>query len=128
MQVFLGDFGLATQHSTGQPHESCGTMGYIAPEVLWGPGDYDFSADMWSVGVVFAELLFGRQIFPASSAGSMASCFQQYGNNPHQYLHAKDTPQTNIVVTKEDEALLVGLLIDDVKSRLTVSDALAHFL
>jgi len=114
LQVFLGDFGLATQHSTGQLHASCGTMGYIAPEVLWGPGDYDFSADMWSVGVVFAELLFGRQMFSASSAGSMAICFQQYNNNPHQYLHAKGTPQTDIVATKEDEALLVGLLIDDV--------------
>lgn len=123
----MGDFGLATRHLAGQLHSSCGTLGYIAPEVLWGPGDYDFSADMWSVGVVFAEFLFGRQMFPASSTGSMARSFQQFSNNPLQYLHTKDRPQNDLRITKEDD-LLVGLLTDDVKGRLTASDVLIHFL
>lgn len=56
--VKLGDFGLAKNlKSTSQ--NLIGVMGtplYIAPEVLEETG-YSFPADIWSLGVVFHELM-----------------------------------------------------------------------
>ncbi|XP_076359815.1 ribosomal protein S6 kinase alpha-5-like isoform X1 [Tachypleus tridentatus] len=66
--VVLTDFGLSKEFL---PHETihrtysyCGTIEYMAPEVVRG-GRYghDFSVDWWSVGVLFYELLTGNSPF-----------------------------------------------------------------
>lgn len=68
-RVKVGDFGLAKLLSPAGAEDSevdltmtgqaVGTVDYIAPEVLRGEGDVDHRADLYSLGVMFYELLTG---------------------------------------------------------------------
>jgi len=59
LTVVLADFGLAVHKSPDLDlNDICGTFGYMAPEVAAGES-YEFAADIWSVGIVFYELLAG---------------------------------------------------------------------
>ncbi|KAF9024820.1 Pkinase-domain-containing protein [Hymenopellis radicata] len=66
----LGDFGLA--RAFGIPmrtytHEVV-TLWYRAPEILLGSRHYSTAVDMWSVGVIFAEMATqGQPLFPGDS-------------------------------------------------------------
>jgi eukaryotic-like serine/threonine-protein kinase len=44
-----------------------GTPGYMSPEQIKSAKHVDARADLWSVGVVFYELMTGREAFPAPS-------------------------------------------------------------
>jgi serine/threonine protein kinase len=54
------DFGFAKVLGKGKDkvYTNCGTMGYAAPEVISGQG-YSFSADIWSFGILLAEIITG---------------------------------------------------------------------
>lgn len=56
MQIKIIDFGLSTFFVPGKLKKyKCGTLGYMAPEIL--SGKYDEKVDLWSVGIiVFAYL------------------------------------------------------------------------
>lgn len=63
---FLGDFGLAlyvddpTENRLSFLH---GTVTYRAPEIFMGSEFYSEKFDVWSLGIVFLELLSGRFIY-----------------------------------------------------------------
>jgi serine/threonine protein kinase len=40
------------------------TRWYRAPELLLGCNGYGKPIDMWSLGCIFAELMFGKPLFP----------------------------------------------------------------
>ena len=59
----LIDFGFAKQFKSTKPEDQrtftiCGTPDYTAPEVIKGIGA-SFPADVWSLGVMIAEILTG---------------------------------------------------------------------
>merc|ERR1740123_2619267 len=61
--VKLIDFGFATRlEEQGEVSGTCGTIRYIAPEVLSGRR-YNESADMWSLGTVVYAMLTGRELY-----------------------------------------------------------------
>ena len=66
----LVDFGLAVRRPAGAPplKEICGTLDYMAPEMLGGA--YDEKVDVWAAGVLLYVLLTGRHPFrgPSQSA------------------------------------------------------------
>jgi len=62
-QIKLADFGLSKLAGPSDSQKlACGTLGYVAPEVLSQEG-YNFKADIWSIGVVAYLLLTGRLPF-----------------------------------------------------------------
>jgi calcium-dependent protein kinase len=63
----LIDFGFAKYHERGSTKmsRSCGSLHYIAPEVL--KHSYDEKADMWSIGVIVYMLLTGNPPFYGST-------------------------------------------------------------
>ncbi|KAG0037012.1 Cyclin-dependent kinase 20 [Podila clonocystis] len=84
VQCMISDFGCATPYegltratgenpSNGAEENSqgftfeVGTRAYRAPELLFSSGDYSTSADIWSAGVLFAEMFLGRTLFEADS-------------------------------------------------------------
>ena len=43
-----------------------GTPAYAAPEILNKQTDYDYKVDLWSLGLVLFEMLFGKHIFESA--------------------------------------------------------------
>ena len=63
--IIIADFGLAATVKNGKKlHLPCGSLGYVAPEVLGGSGEgYDTQADIFSIGVILYVMLTGNGCF-----------------------------------------------------------------
>ncbi|KAK6462572.1 kinase-like domain-containing protein [Scheffersomyces coipomensis] len=65
-QLKIADFGLA--RSLGNPNEELSsnvvTRWYRAPELLFGAKHYTVAVDIWSVGIIFAELMLRTPYLP----------------------------------------------------------------
>lgn len=69
--VVIGDFGFAKQGYL-QTTTILGTPLTMAPELLFKlQSSYTNKADLWSIGVVFYQLLFGRVPFDANSQNEL---------------------------------------------------------
>jgi cyclin-dependent kinase 12/13 len=68
-EVRLSDFGLARWECPRNPRYTNRmiTLWYRPLELLYGVENYDQSADIWSAGCIFAELLSGAAPFPGKS-------------------------------------------------------------
>lgn len=65
-ELKLADFGLARAKSVPSrtySHEVV-TLWYRPPDVLLGSTDYSTSLDMWGVGCIFIEMIYGSATFP----------------------------------------------------------------
>lgn len=66
----LADFGLARSFCSDQNGNLTNrviTLWYRPPELLLGSTKYGPAVDMWSVGCIFAELLYGKPILPGKN-------------------------------------------------------------
>ena len=60
--VKVGDFGWSYYSPNELRKTFCGTLEYVAPEIIKGEF-YDDCVDIWSVGVVVYEMLTGKTPF-----------------------------------------------------------------
>ena len=69
--VVIADFGLSRLFREGDPSGRlktiCGTPGWMAPEVVAGPGTYGKEVDLWSGGVLGYFLLSGQLPFESDN-------------------------------------------------------------
>jgi len=79
----LSDFGLARMYGTPKVRLSpqAITLWYKPPELLLGASEYSDSADMWSVGCIFAELLLRRPFLQGnqSDINQLNTIFRVFG-------------------------------------------------
>ena len=68
--IKIADFGFSKNFGEEKLMTSCGSPGYVAPEVLTSES-YDKSVDMWSVGVILYILLCGYPPFYADNAPAL---------------------------------------------------------
>lgn len=96
-EVKLGDLGIARTRlrekfpSTSVGERAKGKLGYLAPEQVRGV-DSDRRADVFSAGVVIAELLMGRPLF--SGGSELAVLLAIRDSKVHPFLeHAAQLPE-----------------------------------
>lgn len=66
--VKICDFGVSKIINPGEViYEKCGTPAYLAPEIIKNEGYKDFSADIWSLGVVLYAMICGKIPFLSDS-------------------------------------------------------------
>ncbi|KAF7639346.1 Protein kinase domain-containing protein [Meloidogyne graminicola] len=111
--VKLCDFGIATKLGAGQKLKgkigAPGTINYLAPEILEA-GEYDFKADIWSLGCVVFEMVEREKAFPGLQ--DLSVC--------HKICN-------RIIVFPEDSklcSLIKGLLEPKQENRPTAEDVL----
>jgi len=86
--IKLIDFGFAKQFKSTKAEDqrtftTCGTPDYTAPEVIKGIGA-SFPADIWSLGVMIAEIYTGTKPFSSGSPKDIYEniiyCRAEYGS------------------------------------------------
>lgn len=114
----LCDFGFATM-SEAKQEEQHGVKGsplYMGPEIIL-TRVYDARADLWSIGVILYECLFGKAPYSSSSLEELLEKVK----NKQQI----DIPH-NAKISSECEDLLTRLLQHDPDKRISFQDFFNH--
>ena len=64
--LHITDFGIAKFFSKNNSHETSGTPGYMAPEVMQG-NNHTYSVDFYAIGVITYELMMGKRPYNGKS-------------------------------------------------------------
>ena len=110
IQVKITDFGLSKIFDPSEKQlDSCGTLSYIAPEVLTKQG-YSHEVDVWSVGCILYKMLTDTAPFAASSQKGII----------HRILESTPDFRMNTFCycSKESKDPLSRLLTKDPKHRI----------
>ena len=94
----------------------------MAPELLNSKGNsYTNKADLWSIGVVFYQMLYGKTPFDAKNYKDLQKKVKEYSGSNLRF--SKD-----VRISKECKDLLIGLLQYDPKKRIEWKDFFNHLL
>jgi mitogen-activated protein kinase 1/3 len=112
-ELVLCDFGLARGEDSAEMTEYVVTRWYRPPELLALSSHYDRSVDMWSMGLIFAEVLLGRALLPGKDYLSQLSMVISLLGMPslEDMKHLSEQARKFIVAQPQREPQnLVGLL------------------
>ncbi|XP_055697118.1 serine/threonine-protein kinase ULK3-like [Phlebotomus papatasi] len=113
----VADFGFAQHLEWGQENTTIkGSPLYMAPEILLR-NCYDCKADLWSIGVILYECLFGKAPYSSKSLPELLEKIRQ--------KQRIDIPR-NTRISPECEDLLTRLLQHDRDKRIDFKDFFQH--
>ncbi|KAK7203465.1 kinase-like domain-containing protein [Myxozyma melibiosi] len=152
-QLRLIDWGLAEFYHAGQEYNVRVASRYFkGPELLVDFQEYDYSLDMWSLGAMYASMIFKKEPFfhGSSNADQLVKIARVLGTDAlNEYLDKYDieldpqydeligrfarrpwqrfvTPENHKYVSPEALDFLDKLLRYDHQERLTAKEAMAH--
>ncbi|KAG1699776.1 Cyclin-dependent kinase 2 [Phytophthora capsici] len=144
-ELKIADFGLARAFSLPikkYTHEVV-TLWYRAPEILLGQEIYSPPVDIWSVGVIFAEMVAKKPLFPGDSEiDQLYRIFRTFGT-PNEASwpgvtklrdyaptfpkwRKKDMRELFPLLDESGRNLLESMLQYDPSSRISAKEALRH--
>lgn len=125
--IKITDFGLAKiQNQNTFLNTFCGTLAYVAPEVIDGKNSedrmkrdvYSSLVDMWSIGCLVYVILTGHLPFSGQSQNEL---FKQIKRGSYH-----EGPLKDYRISEEARNFIDSLLNVDPKGRLTAEKALEH--
>lgn len=116
--VKVADFGLSKDFGEDRLKTSCGSPGYVAPEVLTIDAPYDKAVDMWSIGVILYILLCGYPPFFAETDPELFKLIMEVNYN------FDGDEWDDVSETAKD--LIRKLLTKDPAVRMTASEMANH--
>ena len=115
-KIKLCDFGWAKELTLENRSTFCGTIEYMAPEIV-GSENYDYSVDIWSLGILLYELLYGHSPFKANSTKNVIINIK---------THELTYDDKNKKVSNICKDLIQKLLDSNPQKRLKIKDILEH--
>lgn len=118
--IIIGDFGFA-KSGVEVTSTKLGTPFNMSPEILFsnGTSSYTSKTDLWSIGVVYYQMLTGELPFKASSMDELKKAvLQRSGNNVYF--------PPNIRISDDSKNLIRGLLTLDQNLRMSWKDFFNH--
>lgn len=112
--IVLIDYGISLDISDKMYTNMCGTVSYLSPEELFGPG-YGKQVDVWCIGIIIVELIKGDSLFGDDVVKIMNAYKKIYDVKPDQRLPTANTYNVDIV-SKEQfyEAMNMPIMIKNV--------------
>ena len=98
---------------------ACGTLSYVAPEVLEQRG-YGKEVDIWAVGIIFFLIVVGKFPFEGSNPNDV------FNDQTTDQIEKKISPNIWNGLTADAQDFMKGLLNKDPAKRLTARLALKH--
>ena len=117
MHVKLCDFGWSTHTIDERRTTFCGTVDYVAPELI-DQEPYDDKIDIWAVGILSYELLTGSAPFTGQTENDTYSNIQNLDLQSNSVYKERVSPQAKDFVSR--------ILVTDPKKRLSLQDMLEH--
>ena len=116
--IVISDFGFARDGDSNTMFDTlCGSPMYMAPEIM-SHKLYDNKSDLWSVGVIMYELLFGTTPYHAKNLIQLMKKIKKRDVViPNEYEH---------LITDECKDLLLALLNRNPKTRITWDNFFNH--
>ncbi|CAD7084987.1 unnamed protein product [Hermetia illucens] len=113
----VADFGFAEHLELGESNYTLkGSPLYMAPEIVL-KRNYDARADLWSIGVILYECLFGRAPYSSKTIEELMARIKK---------QERIAIPTNAKISGECEDLLTRLLQHDVSKRITFKEFFEH--
>uniref|UniRef100_A0A1I8Q0C0 Serine/threonine-protein kinase ULK3 n=1 Tax=Stomoxys calcitrans TaxID=35570 RepID=A0A1I8Q0C0_STOCA len=113
----VADFGFAQHLKLGEINQQLkGSPLYMAPEII-RKQRYDARADLWSIGVILYECLFGRAPYSSKTIEELLTRIKSC---------ERITLPPNVRISKECEDLLSRLLQHDPAKRIAFNDFFNH--
>ncbi|CAM6095425.1 unnamed protein product [Calypogeia fissa] len=113
-ELKVADFGWSV-HACKRRKTLCGTLDYLPPEMVQGK-EHDTGVDVWSLGVLCFEFLYG---FPPFEAPKDADTYKRIVQ-----VDLKFPPKPVVSASAKD--LMCKLLVKSSSQRLPLSDVLRH--
>ena len=114
MHVKLCDFGWSTHTINERRTTFCGTVDYVAPELVYQEA-YDDKIDTWAVGILAFELLTGQAPFTGANENATYSNITnldlQHSSNSHVHFNS---------LSYEAQHFIQSILITDPKQRMSL--------
>lgn len=118
--IKLTDFGLSKEgvDEDNKTETFCGTPEYLSPEMIKGD-QYSYSVDMWGLGVLYYEMLFGKPPFYDKNREVLYKMI--YFNEPNYNIGNKSISENSINFLKK-------LLVKNPYQRMNIREAKRHIL
>ena len=127
LRIVVADFGLSMVTIDHLLTTFCGTLRYCAPEVFPGNSHgYGPKADMWSLGVMMLQLMFGLPDTPNLPSNYSNAYLQDWVKKWSMRLHKKlaTCPENNDLMME----ILLNMIRVDPKERFTADQCLQRGL
>jgi len=122
----LGDFGFARFVDPADMAATlCGSPLYMAPEILRYER-YDGKADLWSVGAILYEMLWGRAPFRAQNHIQLIRVIEASPGIPFPSSVLLDEKEFPVEVSECCKELILGLLKKNPDERLSFHQFITH--